>query len=194
MNQESRGIWTWQVVRLIFTVTLPFYLYIWWSMGWSSEAVQSNIKWSGRVSFLLFVTAFAASSIHRWGQNALSWWLFMNRKFIGISFAINHFVHLGFIIIAQQFFRPIFHQAAWTSLVAGGIAYLFITLMFITSFSRPRSWISHSTWSWLHLIGGHWVWAIFLSTYIKRLDEPEHWVYMIILIGVLLMRIWRKLR
>ena len=55
----------------------------------------------------------------------------MNRKFIGVTFAIIHLIHLGLLVLLQVKFHPVFELAAFSSLLAGGGAYIFAGLMFI---------------------------------------------------------------
>ncbi len=158
--------------------------------GWNETGVRELVQWSGRFSFALFSIAFAASGIHVFFKSSWSWWIRMNRKYFGISFAIVHFIHLIWIFLLQMDFHPVFQQAALSSLVGGFIAYSFVLLMLITSFDRTASLLSRRSWSFLHTAGGYWIFAIFLSTYWKRVDtEPIYWTAIVILTLVLCFRI-----
>jgi len=193
-SSDSRGIWAWQLVQLIMFLSLLIYCIIFFKSGFYEESTRQAIRLSARISVFLFCIAFGASAFHQWAKNSFSWWVFMNRKFFGISFAFNHLFHLFLLFILQKEFHPVFDLAAKFSLFAGGMAYLFIILMLLTSFSFFEKMISRKNWKRLHTIGGYWIWTVFMSSYTKRVLDEE-WSYMpivILLITVLLMRL-RKL-
>jgi len=193
----SKGIWDWQVVQLTTGLSILLYLIIFGFYGFTETANREAIQWSGRISFVCFNLAFVANSLHQILKNSLSFWLLMNRKYWGISFAISHWIHLFFLGILQYAFHPVFIVAQPSSIAAGVLAYFFLTMMLFTSFERFAQLISKKNWKLLHLIGGSWIWIIFMSTYLKRaLTEPAHWVYVGLLLSVLLLRIlqWTKKR
>lgn len=170
--------------------SLTLFLVLFLFFGFTEEGLRHNIRWSARISFVLFCLAFGASALR---PNSFSWWLRMNRKYLGISFAIVHLLHLGLLIALQYFFHPVFQLAKSSSLLGGGIAYVFLTLMLLTSFDHFAKYLSKKQWKMLHTWGGYWIWAIFMSTYYKRaVTEPWHWIFVVILMAVLFLRI-RKL-
>ncbi|MGB1243383.1 MAG: hypothetical protein ACPG49_12720, partial [Chitinophagales bacterium] len=130
------------------------------------------------------------SSLHDLSKNRFSIWLLANRRYIGISFAIVHLIHLKFLWTLQHFFHPVFDLAAQTSLLAGGIAYLFVVLMLLTSFPMFAAYLSTRQWKILHTIGGFWIWSIFMSSYTKRaLTEYEHIPLVVILLLIIVLRL-----
>lgn len=193
-NQNSRGIWDWDVVKL--AVGLPTLLYVtfFFFIGFNEDGTRAAIAWSAKISFILFCLAFAASAAHLRIRNSLSFWWLMNRKYFGISFAINHLLHLGFLVLLQQVFHPVFDLAAGTSLMAGGMAYLFVVLMLLTSFEAFSKHLSRKNWKLLHTVGGYWIWMIFMSTYLKKVEGVggEFFPFVLILILILLLRIFKK--
>ena len=165
-NQPTnKGIWDWDVVKLAVGLPILLYISFFLLLGFTETGTRATIAWSSKISFALFCLAFAASAAHLRIRNSLSFWWLMNRKYFGISFAINHLLHLGFLVILQQVFHPVFDLAAGTSLLAGGLAYLFIVLMLLTSFETFAKYLSQRNWKLLHTIGGYWIWMIFMSTY-----------------------------
>jgi DMSO/TMAO reductase YedYZ heme-binding membrane subunit len=46
-------------------------------------------------------------------------------------------------------------------LYGGGLAYLLLLLMTLTSFDRSARWLGPRRWKLLHRAGIHWLWAIF---------------------------------
>lgn len=181
----SKGIWDWEVVKYITGISIVLYISLFAYYGWSEAAIRAIIQWSARISFACFCLAFASNGLHQITKNSLSFWVLMNRKYLGISFAISHYIHLIALGLLQYVFHPVFTLAKPTSLLAGGMAYFFMTLMFLTSFEQFASHLTKKQWKWLHIIGGTWIWIIFMSSYFKRaLTEPLHWGYVLILLLV----------
>ncbi len=191
---ESKGIWDWEVVKLAVGLPILLYAAFFFFIGFNEAGTRAAIAWSAKISFVLFCLAFAASAAHLRIRNFLSFWWLMNRKYLGISFAINHLLHLAFLVVLQQVFHPVFDLAASTSLMAGGLAYLFVVLMLLTSFEPFSKQLSQKNWKLLHTIGGYWIWIIFMSTYFKKVKNVgvEFLPFVLILILILLLRIFKK--
>lgn len=191
-NMSSRGIWAWNLVKLCLGIACLFFLLIFIFNGIGENGLRSNIRWSARMSFVLFCFAFSASGIHDYFKRSPTWWILMNRKYLGISFAIIHLIHLSFILALQLNFHPVFDLAATSSLVGGGIAYFFVVTMLLTSFETFSSHLSKFQWKFLHTFGGYWIWAIFMTSYYKRaLTEPLHWIFVAVLLSVLILKGYR---
>lgn len=193
-TQESRGIWDWDVVKLAVGLPILLYAAFFFFIGFNEDGTRAAIAWSAKISFTLFCLAFAASAAHLRIRNSLSFWWLMNRKYLGISFAINHLIHLGFLVLLQQVFHPVFDLADNTSLLAGGLAYLFVVLMLLTSFEAFSKQLSQKNWKRLHTVGSYWIWIIFMSTYFKRVQNigVQYLPFVLVLILVLLLRIFKK--
>jgi DMSO/TMAO reductase YedYZ heme-binding membrane subunit len=192
-NNEGRGIWAWDIVKIITLFSIVLFLFIFYSKGFNEDSNRIVIRLTARMSGILFCLAFGASVIHAWLKNSFSWWVFMNRKFWGISFAIMHLVHLAFLVLLQQYFHPVFERAATTSLLAGGLVYLFLVLMLLTSFSFFANKITTQRWKILHTAGGYWIWLIFMISYVKRVIRGSNeYIPLVVLFAIiLLLRIWK---
>ena len=66
--------------------------------GWTSTSVAAGIDATGRSSLVLFSMAFVASSVQRLWPSSLSQWMLQNRRWIGLSFASSHGIHLALIL------------------------------------------------------------------------------------------------
>ena len=66
--------------------------------GWSAASIKTGIDATGRSSLLLFSIAFTASSLQSLWRTPLTIWILRNRRWIGLSFAASHFVHLALIL------------------------------------------------------------------------------------------------
>ena len=189
------GIWYAQLVKSTLYLTFVFFVLILVIYGFNESANRELIRWSARFSFTLFVLAFSASSIYTISKNSFSFWLRMNRKYLGFSFAIVHLIHLLFLLLLQVNFHPVFDKAAMSSLIGGGIAYLFVVLMLITSLDKFKNRLSAQQWKILHLIGGYWIWSIYMTSYFKRADtEPIHWLPVFLLLICLFLRLNKWIR
>ena len=192
MSQDthSKGLWAFDLVK--WTVIGSFILFgcLLLLFGTGEEGLRHLIRWSARMSFTLYCIAFSVSALHLIFKNSFTWWLRMNRKYFGISFAIVHLIHLVFIVILQLAFHPVFELARTSSLVGGAIAYFFVVTMLMTSFETFSSYLSPFFWKILHTAGGYWIGMIYFSSYFKRADtEPIHWIPVAILVLIVLIRI-----
>jgi len=190
-NNEGRGIWTWDIVKIITLFSIVLFFGIFYLKGFDEESNRLVIRLTARMSGILFCFAFGASAFHAWIKNSFSWWFFMNRKFWGISFALMHLVHLGFLVLLHQYFHPLFEKAAITSLIPGGLAYLFLTLMLLTSFPFFAKKITSKHWKILHTAGGYWIWLVFIISYATRvIDGYKEYIPLVLLFAItILLRI-----
>ncbi len=194
---NSGGLWHWRIVQLTVGLSVLCFAAFYWLGGFTEESTRQCIRLSAKVSVVLFSMAFAASAVQGLLRNVLTFWWRMNRKYLGISFAIVHLLHLAFLVLLQQYFHPVFTLAKTTSLFAGGMAYLFVVLMLLTSFEHFSKHLSKKSWKLLHTVGGWWIWAIFASSYFKRVlhGEMEYlpWAGLVLAVGVLrLISLMRK--
>lgn len=87
-------------------------------------------------------------------------WLLRNRRYLGVSFAWVHGLHGLAIALLALLFGDSFAVDPATRL-GGGLAYLLIAAMAITSFDRTARWLGPQRWGLLHRAGLHWLWFIF---------------------------------
>jgi len=153
--------------------------------------VHSDLRLTARTSFILFLAAFSASSIRKLWPSAWSRWQLANRRYLGLSFAVSHSLHLigiaSFALVQPQRFRE---DNDVSTLVIGGIAYAFIFAMAATSFDRSAAWLGPRRWKLLHTVGSYYIWATFTIVLVTfALDVPRYWVGVALLVLVLLLRL-----
>ncbi len=188
---NGKGLWAEDLIKVILAIVSITFSVIFYREGFSEGGMRLAIRWSAKYSFMLFALAFAASGIHLWFRQSFSYWLRMNRKYLGISFALVHLIHLFCLGILQAYFHPVFQKAAAFSLFSGGMAYFFTILMLITSFPAGARQVSPTRWKMLHTFGGYWILVIFSSSYIKRtLNDWSYWPYVLVIVLVLAFRYW----
>jgi DMSO/TMAO reductase YedYZ heme-binding membrane subunit len=158
--------------------------------GTTEAGLGMALRWTARASLVFFLLAFTASSVNRLWPGGLGKWLLRNRRELGLSFALLHFTHAGFIAA-----RVIVHSDNFwgsrsvASLVPGTFAYLLLLAMTITSFARPRKWLGRARWNVLHKVGVYALWLIFTLAYAKGVsDEPAKAAGVAFLIAGLLLR------
>lgn len=125
--------------------------------GW-----RAVVRTTAATSLVLFLSAYLASSLRRLRPGTATRWWLRNRRYLGVSFAVSHFAHLGAIVALSR--------ASGTSpgpavVVVGGLGYLLIAAMVATSFDRSAAWLGARAWNRLHRAGLHYVFGVFLFTY-----------------------------
>ncbi len=189
--QTSNGLWHWRIVQVTIGLSLLSFVAIFAIGGFNEESTRQCIRLSAKVSVVLFSMAFSAAAVQRLWPGVLTFWWRMNRKYLGISFAISHLLHLAFLVLLQQCFHPVFTLAKTSSLVAGGGAYIFVVLMLLTSFDGISHYLSKKRWKLLHTVGGWWIWAVFATSYFKRVmrEEMEYIPWAALILAVALLRL-----
>ena len=137
--------------------------------GWDAEGLRLVIRATARTSLVLFVLAFTASAMVELLPSDATRWQRRNRRYLGVSFAVSHLIHLVAILSLASIDAELFWKLTNIStLVLAGTAYLFITAMAATSFDRTASWLGPRKWHLLHLLGGWYIWISFAVAVGKR--------------------------
>ena len=134
--------------------------------GGSEDGWRVVIRATARTSLLLFTAAYVASSLRALQRGAATKWLLANRRYVGLSYAVSHTLHLGAIgalsRVAADFEPPTM------TVVFGGIAYVFLYAMVLTSTDRAVTAMGIANWRRLHRAGMHYNWFIFAQSYVPR--------------------------
>ena len=172
------------LITACVTGTMVVGLLLWFLLtSWSPGTITSAIDTTGRCSLFLFSIAFTASSIHRLWPSSWSQWSLRNRRWIGLSFASSHFIHLALIVsISFCFPEPFLSDQSKGQWIFGGLGYVFVFLMAVTSNNQSQHWMGMKHWRRLHLIGSYWLWTVFLLTYIKHAKEGGEWFFIPLLL------------
>jgi hypothetical protein len=159
----------WRLTGLISTGLILMALVIALLAPTPVEGARLVIRTSARTSLLLFTAAFTASALARLAPSKPTRWLLANRRYLGVSFAVSHFVHAAAVIALLRLDRPLFLELTNTATyVGGGLVYVFIILMTATSFDGAAAWIGRRTWRWLHSVGAWYIWLIFAVSFGMR--------------------------
>lgn len=159
------------------------------------EGVRGIIRATARSSFALFALAFTASAVYYFWPNVWTRWQLRNRRYLGVSFALSHFVHLLAIFALGQIAPD--ELAAGTNAITwifGGLAYVFIGLMTATSFDSTARLIGPRAWSLLHTTGAYYIWLIFANSYLARaMTIPAYIPIAMVVVFILGLRIAARL-
>ena len=139
--------------------------------GIDEEGWRVVIRATARTSLVLFTAAYVASSLQRLLRNDATKWLLANRRSVGLSYAVSHTLHLMALGVLA-WISPSFETATIT-LVFGGLAYVFLYLMALTSTDGAVKALGPANWRRLHRAGMHYNWFIFAQSYLPRaVAEP----------------------
>ena len=176
----------WRLTTLVTCLIVVGLLFNFGLAGWNAPAIHQAIDATGRSSLILFAIAFTSSSLESLWPSSLLRWTLRNRRWIGLSFASSHFIHLGLIVSMTVVFPdPFVSQQSMAQWVFGGLAYGFVFLMALTSTDQAQHWMGMKNWKRLHFVGSHWIWVLFLLTYVKHVKEGPLVFYLAFLVFTL---------
>ena len=161
------------------------------SAGGGEAGWHAVVRLTARTSFALFTAAFIASSLRALWHTPLTRWLLANRRYVGVSFAASHALHLVGIVALSRVATDF--RLAGASAVGGGLAYVFLAAMTATSSDRAVAWLGARRWRLLHKSGMYYCWFIFFITYAPRLrlgwaDAALYAPFTVVLLGALALR------
>jgi len=151
-------------VAALATVMAPLAAFGVTEQGWQLAA-----RYTVRVSFPLFLLAYLARPLTAFWRTETTIWLLRNRRYLGLSFALAHTIHLGAL---TSYFVFIGEMPGMEAVIGGGIAYALMFVMAATSNDQSVKALGRN-WARLHTVGLHYLWRIFLVTYLGRLSDGE---------------------
>ena len=150
--------------------------------GWGYEGAAAAARLTARNSFLWFLVAWSASAVARLWPGGWRTALLRRRRSVGLGFAASHTVHLGALLVAILVFD---HGTKLVTIVGGGVGYLFVLAMAITSNDASVRRLGPRRWRLLHAAGGYVIAGIFAFSYLGRVKaDPWIGVPMMSLIGL----------
>ena len=150
--------------------------------GWTAEGAAAAARLTARASFLWFVTAWSASALARLWPGGWRTWLLRRRRSVGLAFAATHTIHLAALLTAILLFGRTTHSV---TVIGGGIGYVFVFAMAITSNDASVRRLGPRRWHLLHATGGYVIAGIFAFSYLGRVPHnPALGVPMLSLLGL----------
>ena len=142
--------------------------------GISPDALLELTRLTARTSVFFFLAAFSASALLTLTRSIPARFMTVNRRHIGLAFALSHAIHLGALV---SYFAVSGERPGPVIVIAGGLAYLFIAAMAATSNTASQRWLGRN-WRCLHLVGSWYIGLIFLNSYLGRVQEGREPVWM----------------
>lgn len=181
----------WSTIAVVAIVLAVFAL-----AGTGEEGVRMAIRATARTSVVLFGLAFVASSLYRLKPSAFTRWLLANRRYLGVSFASSHAIHLAAIVTLAVAFGQ---KLPALIVVVGGFGYLLIAAMTATSFDRTAKWLGPRNWARLHGYGARYLWLVFFVSYMPEPGQsprPIQSVFFALVVAMAAIRTaaWWKVR
>jgi DMSO/TMAO reductase YedYZ heme-binding membrane subunit len=131
-----------------------------------------GLRVTARIAFLFFMLAYAARPmVQILGQGQ---WLLRHRRHLGLAAAAAHTVHFFYIVL---YFRETGEAIEPITMVFGGLAFVLFWLMSLTS-NRLSQRTLGAWWRRLHTVGMHWIWIIFLQSWVGgAMLVPWQWAF-----------------
>jgi len=189
----------WRLTGVLSLLLSVMALYLLSVQGWDAEGIRLVIRATARTSLVLFVLAFTASAMVELLPSEAARWQRRNRRYLGVSFAVSHLIHLIAILALASIDQVLFWKLTnINTIVLAGTAYLFVAAMAATSFDRAAAWLGPRKWRLLHLLGGWYIWISFAVAVGKRVPLDRFYGPMAALVlaaGVVrLIAMWRRNR
>lgn len=156
-----------------------------------ADGLRLVIRVTARSSLVLFVMAFAAAAMVELAASDWTRWQRRNRRYLGVSFAVSHFIHLAALVALVMIDQELFWKLTTVAnIFLAGAAYVFLAAMTATSFDGAAAWLGARYWRLLHLVGGWYIWISFAVAIGKRLPQgPIYWAMMALLLAAGLVRL-----
>jgi len=188
----------WRLTGVLSLLLIAVSLFAFTGEASTVDGIRLVIRITARTSLALFLLAFTASALVQLVPSRTTRWIRSNRRYLGVSFAVSHFIHLFAIVALVNLAPDVFWQpSAIVNIVFGGLAYVFIASMAVTSFDRTAAWLGAQRWRLLHTAGIWYVWIVFAISLGKRAPaDAFYWPLLAILIGAAVLRFitWQRAR
>lgn len=160
------------------------------AVGTDDAGLGMAIRATARTSVVLFSLAFTASALRRRWPTPATAWLLRNRRQLGVSYAVSQLVHLLLIVtVAGWTVHGFLTVRPTLAIVGGGLAYVFVALMTLTSFDRTAAWLGPRRWRQLHVTGAYYNWFIFAQSFFRMVTKsPVYWPFAALVAGGMVMR------
>ena len=157
------------------------------------EGARSLIRVTARLSLALFLLTFVASACWQRWPNAWSAALLSHRRQLGLLFAFSHACHaVGIACLALWATTDLWVQLTPAiSRWVGGMGYVAVVAMAVTSWDGAVRWMGVARWRSLHRVGAHLIWLVFVLSCLKRVGTaPIYAVPLSLLMGAMVLRLW----
>ena len=152
-------------------IVLNIILIVW--LGFAENNNESLMLWArhtARISFAYFLLSFSASSLYYFFSNALTKFIRHQRRYIGLSFALAHTIHL---VALTSFFIVMEENPGIVVIIGGGLGYVAMYAMALTSNDNAVKKLGFKRWKQIHWFGANYIAVIFAYTYVGKLLDGQ---------------------
>lgn len=169
---------------------IGLYLFVMF-LGDFAEPVKYWANLSAHLAFYYFLITFAVGPANKIFNDTFTLKLLRHRRYFGLGFAVTHSFHL---LALTYFFVVTNESPEMLSIVGGGLGYVVMYMMALTSNSQMIKKLGSKRWKMLHSSGMHYFALIFLVTFTLRFIEesfgPIYGIYVLLLVSVYTARIY----
>jgi hypothetical protein len=150
--------------------------------GW-----RSAVRNTARTSAILFTCAFVARALRSLWQTRASRWLAEQQPYLFASFTASHVIHLVAIIALAAATQGASLHGRGSTIVGGGLAYLFMFAICATSLGRAAAWVESRRFARVsRAFGLYLIWSIFMISFAGRAVQSAPYVPVAIALAVAL--------
>jgi hypothetical protein len=145
--------------------------------GMGEAGLRSAVRNTARTSALLFTCAFVARALGSLWRTRATRWLAENQPYLFASFTTSHVVHLIVIFALAAATRGASLSGRGTTIVGGGLAYVFMFAICATSFGGAAAWVESRRFArTLRAFGFYLIWSIFMLSFAGRAVQSASYV------------------
>jgi hypothetical protein len=191
MQPRTDSIGGWRLVGAVAATIGALALLFAARDGFDPAGLGMALRFTARTSLVLFLLAFCASSLRKLWPSPQTQWLLRNRRYVGLSFAASHGVHLAAILAFAATAPHEFREATSpVTFIFGGIGYAFIAALAATSFDRTAAALGPRAWKVLHRTGVFYLWVQFTLSFVKHHDGTAvYWGFLGLLAAAMALRV-----
>lgn len=157
----------------------------------AQEHIGLMLRITARLAFVLLLLAYIARPLVQ--LMGIGRGLLRNRRHLGLSMAFVHTVHFGYVIAHLRHSGEVLEPIV---IVFGGLAFVLMWLMAITSNQASRRALG-ANWRRLHLVGQHYLWLIFMQTFLgvatSANSSPLYWLLVSLGMSALALRVCARI-
>ncbi len=150
------------------------------------DGLRFMVRETAYASTTFYLLAYYARPLLNLTASDVARALVRTRRQIGLAAALAHTVHFGAVVSWLRFTGE---RVDIITVVFGGLGFVAFWLMAATSNDISVKWLG-AHWKRLHRYCLHYIWIIFMQTYLgDAFDQPWYWVFVALLAVGLAMRI-----
>lgn len=154
------------------------------SHGTEVAGLERLNRYLARLGFLVFLPIYTASPLAKLVPSPATRWLVRMRRSLGLSYALVMGAHLCTIL--AWFATPEIVVEPNLTLIGGGAGMVLIAVLAATPNDASVRRLGRRTWRGVHGAALHFLWVIYLVTYLGRITEsqPEFWPGLAVVIAL----------